>query len=332
MKAVLYGTFPARECERLSRSLTTDWTLVPLLDEDPVERKTLELADADVLVASKYGIGDPPAPRIRLLQCSSAGIDRLDLSRAPAGCVVCNVFEHEIAIAEYVICAVLTWALEWRRLTSTFQDGKWTLPQWVDGPMHGEAFGKTIGIVGFGRIGREVARRGKALGMRVTALSAWRSSKPDPALVDQAFTTDEWQRFLAGVDYLAVCAPLSDETEGMVDARWFAAMRPNAVVINVGRGAVIDEESLYAALQERRIRGATLDVWYGYPKPGGSAVLPSRRPFHELPNVVMTPHSSGRSEETWERRFRAIARNLDALARGEPLENVIQPARPETAV
>jgi phosphoglycerate dehydrogenase-like enzyme len=105
-------------------------------------------------------------------------------------------------------------------------------------------------------------------------------------------------------------------------------MRGDAVLIHVGRGPVVDEQALYAALEGRTIRGATLDVWYVYPKLDGKRVAPSRLPFHTLPNVVMTPHNSGRSEEAWDRRFREVADNLDALARGEKLRNVVKAAQP----
>ena len=109
----------------------------------------------------------------------------------------------------------------------------------------------------------------------------------------------------------------------MVEARWFAAMKPSAVLINVGRGPIIDEAAFYAALAEHRIRGATIDVWYKYPPASGERVRASRFAFHELPNVVMTRHASAHTEETWERRFRAIAENLEAFAQGRSLANVI---------
>jgi len=100
-------------------------------------------------------------------------------------------------------------------------------------------------------------------------------------------------------------------------------MRSNAVLIHVGRGPVVDELSLFAALKDRIIRGATIDVWYEYPSLPGERVRFSRLPFHELSNIVMTPHISARSEESWDRRFMEIASNLDAFASGENLRNVI---------
>ena len=324
MKVVLYGNFAAGNKARIAASLQTPAELVTVFNADSADVKRDALADADVMVTSVFGANDPPAPRIRLLQSSSAGIDRIDLNCLPAGCVICNVFGHEIAIAEYIIGSVLHWALDLGALSSVMRNGTWTLPDWVGGPDHGEAYGSTIGIVGFGRIGREVAIRAKALGMRVVALSAWRSGPPDLALVDAAYRGDEADTFLAQCDYFAVCAPLSDETRGLVSAHWFNRMKPNAVVIHVGRGTVIDEAALYDALKSNRIRGASIDVWYNYPPASGAAVPPSQFAFHELPNMLMTPHASGRTGGTWDRRYKDVARNIDAFARGEPLVNVVR--------
>src|SRR5207249_9793554 len=126
-------------------------------NEAPSQAKRETLADAEVMVTSVYRSRDPPAPNLRLLQCSSTGIERIDVKHLPRGCIVCNVHGHEVAIAEYAICAVLDWTIACRALAAAFRDGTWTLAEWVDGENHGEAFGKTLALVGFGRIGREIA-------------------------------------------------------------------------------------------------------------------------------------------------------------------------------
>src|SRR6266581_958519 len=248
MKLVLYGSFPASESERITRHLTSTWDVVPVLNEATAEAKRKILADAEVMVTSVYRMRDPPAPRLRLLQCSSTGTDRIDVAHLPAGCIVCNVHGHEIAIAEYAICAMLDWAVGYRSLAASFRDGTWTLAEWVEGPNHGEAFGKTLALLGFGRIGREIALRAKALGMRIAALSAWRSAPSDRTLVDHAYRDGDWRAFAEAADYLVVCCPLTAETRGMIDAAWFATMKPGAVVINVGRGPIVDEAAFHAAL------------------------------------------------------------------------------------
>jgi phosphoglycerate dehydrogenase-like enzyme len=325
MKAVLYGAYPGNQVERLRALLSEPYELSVVIETDTLERKTAELATADVLVTNEYYADDPPVPRARLLQCAGAGIERLALDRLPEGCGVCNSYGHEITIAEYVIAAVLDWSVGLRARSTVLKDGTWALADWADAPPQAEANGKTLGIIGYGRIGREVARRAKALGMKVIALSAWRNSVPDGDLLDRTFAWNAGAAFAPLADYLVVACPLSDETRGMVNAEWIAAMKPSAVVINVARGAVIDEEALYAALAEKRLRGATLDVWWNYPQEHGKRVPIANFPFHALDNVVMTPHVSGRSLEGRTRRFQQVAHNLNAFARGEDLINVVVP-------
>lgn len=320
MKLLIYGTFPANDAGKITRHLGGGWDVSVVFDPDPVERKAALLAQADVMVTSVYRAGDPPAPRLRLLQCSSAGTDSIAIAHLPPGCIFCNVRGHEIAIAEYVTCAILDWSIGYRRLT-TFA-GEWSMADWLS-ENHDEAYGKSLGIVGFGSIGRESAMRARALGMRITALSTWRHGPPDSALVDRAYAMSEWKPFLADADFILVCAPLTPDTRGMIDAAWFAAMKPNAVLIHVGRGPVIDEQSLFEALRDNRIRGASLDVWYTYPRGSEEQVTASRFPFFTLPNVIATAHKSGHTNATWDRRFHAIAQNLEAFAEGRPLADVI---------
>jgi phosphoglycerate dehydrogenase-like enzyme len=327
MKAVFFGTYPARELDRTQKVLTTDWSFTQIFDDQLTSpAAATALAEADALVTSVYNPAHPPAPRIRLLQSTSAGVDRIDPAMIPAGCTLTNLYGHEVAIAEYIVASMLDWAMRYRERASTFlADGQWSDKNWFnDTSVHGELYRKTVGIFGFGRIGREVARRAKAFGMRVVALSTWRTAEPgDDALIDQRYTPAEAMAFIAGTDYLAACAPLVDETRGIVGPAWFDAMKPAAVLIHVGRGPVVDEAALWEALSTRRIRGASIDVWYTYPKADGIRVAPSRYPFYTLPNIVMTPHCSSRSDEAIDRRFADVAANLDALAGGTPFRNVV---------
>ena len=116
---------------------------------------------------------------------------------------------------------------------------------------------------------------------------------------------------------------LNDQTRGLLGERELALLKPNAVLVNVARGEIVDEDALYRVLLERRIAGAALDVWYRYPKEPGPN-FPSRRPFHELPNVLMTPHVSGWTEGMLEARAKLIAENIERTARGEPPLNLIR--------
>ena len=120
-----------------------------------------------------------------------------------------------------------------------------------------------------------------------------------------------------------IAAGLAPETRGLIDAHRLALMKPTALLVNIARAAIVDEEALYAALRDGRLAGAALDVWWQTWSGAHPDVRPSRFPFHELPSVLMTPHCSGFTEGTADRRWSAVAGNLDRFASGEPLENVV---------
>jgi phosphoglycerate dehydrogenase-like enzyme len=154
-----------------------------------------------------------------------------------------------------------------------------------------------------------------------------RSPVPTSSLVDRSFILKELDAFWSSADFFVVSVPSNADTAGIVNAESFAAMRASAVILNVGRGPTIDEQSLYEALKDRRIAGAVIDTWYSYPSPNQPCVLPSKFPFHELPNVVMTPHMSGWTSGTINRRRQTIADNIGRRAAGRPCINVVRPAR-----
>jgi phosphoglycerate dehydrogenase-like enzyme len=147
------------------------------------------------------------------------------------------------------------------------------------------------------------------------------------ASVDQSWTLDRLHDFMGSVDAVVVSLPLTQNTQGLVDARAIAAMRSSALLINVGRGAVIDEKALFEALKSRQIAGAVIDTWYQYPTPTQTECAPSQFDFSSLDNVVMTPHMSGWTSGTVRRRQETLAENVGRLSRGEPLINVLQGPR-----
>jgi phosphoglycerate dehydrogenase-like enzyme len=120
-----------------------------------------------------------------------------------------------------------------------------------------------------------------------------------------------------------LCTALGPETEGLIDTGRLALMKPSAFLVNIARGAIVDEDALYQALRERRIGGAALDVWWQYPDAAEPQRRPSRHPYHELPNVIMTPHCSGWTEGMVARRWAEVAGNINCFVRGEPLHNVV---------
>ena len=138
---------------------------------------------------------------------------------------------------------------------------------------------------------------------------------------------DQLAHLLEHADFVLIACPLTEQTRGLIGQAQLARMKPDAVLINVARGPIADEDALFAALRDGVIGGAVLDTWYRYPSPAESDVRPSRHPFHELSNVVMTPHLSGWTEGLMPRRFAVIIDNLERLADGRPLLNQVHPGR-----
>jgi phosphoglycerate dehydrogenase-like enzyme len=245
-------------------------------------------------------------------------VDFIDFAAVPPGVRVCNCYGHAEGTAEYVMLALLLWCqTSFVPSDASFRNERsWRFSGRVNGPIMGELYGKTVGIVGLGTIGRAVAERLQGFGARVLGCNRTLRDVPH---VDAQFPLERIDEFLPQCDYVVVAAALAPETERLFCAKRFAAMKPTAVFVNVGRGQVADEDALWTALKEKRIRGATLDVWYAYPRHDDLTVPPSKHPFHELDNVWMTPHIAAWTTGMVERRWSEIARNLDSLARGEPL-------------
>ena len=320
LKLVVADHFPDERRAMLTPHLETDWEIVAAA---PGERAAaLRDADACISMAWPTGDSDGTAPRLRLVQLPGAGLDMIDGAKVPGQAAVCNVFELEIGIAEYVLAVMLEHEIGIARLERRFRAGDWTDSLYVGAGVHGELLGRTLGIVGYGRIGRETAKRATAFGMRT--LAANRTPGKTDEWVDTVVGMDRLDEVLAAADYLLVACPLDETTRGLIDGAALARMPAHAVVINVARGPVIDEDALFDALKERRIGGAVIDTWYTYPSGGNPYVFPSRHPFQALDNVMMTPHVSGWSRGLLPRRFRVIAQNLNRLARGEPLLNLVQ--------
>lgn len=286
------------------------------------------LLDADVVISRRLirPVGSV-APAWGLLQVPGAGVDEIDMSALAPETTVCNVYEHEIPIAEFVMCAILEWEIGFHELRTSFDPSAWSGTYRARAP-HGEVHGRRLGVVGYGRVGRAVATRALAFGMDVVAVSRCVASDDRVKVLPQQSLPE----LLRSSDYVVIACPLTDETRGLVDAVALGQMRRSAVLVNVARGPVVDERALYLALQRESIAGAVLDVWYDYPVAGHETVEPSRYPIADLPNAWCTPHSSAWTRALSARRYTAIADNVERLAAGQQLANVVRPGvRPEPA-
>jgi phosphoglycerate dehydrogenase-like enzyme len=298
-----------------------DVTALPDVLATHAQRAAYEAAH--VIVAGRYPAQSLRPADLRLLQVPGAGTDNVDFAALPPSAIICNCFGHEDAIAEYVMAALLHRAIPLQSADHELRQGQWT--RWAGTPnsIHGEISGSTVGLLGFGHIGKAVAVRARAFGMKVHVAN--RSAVAGNVLVDRAFPLSDLEEFWGSADSFVVSLPLIEETSGLVGETAFAAMQPHAVLINVGRGAVVDETALYNALKSHRIAAAIIDTWYRYPTPTDPHVLPATLPFHELPNLLMTPHMSGWTAGTIRRRQAVIAENIARLRSGHPLVNVVRP-------
>lgn len=320
---LLQGRLAVQREAMLRARLDEDWRVTTWQPgDDPVEAFAPLAVEADVIVGGGIPLDTWPAvPKLKLFQIPWTGHEWTGPARMPKGVPVCNCFEHEICIAEYVLTAMLEWQVGLRRMDAEFRAHGWHGRAVATGPQHGELYGGTVGVIGYGHIGHAVAVRARAFGMKVVGVR--RSRPPCPPELDWLGTMDRLDELLAVSDFVLVACGLNAETRGLIDARRLTRMKPTGVIINVARGKIIDEAALYEALSERRIGGAVLDVWYNYQEPGEPDVWPANYPFQELDNVICSAHESASTQAQVERRWDFVARNLTRVARGETPENLL---------
>jgi phosphoglycerate dehydrogenase-like enzyme len=252
------------------------------------------------------------APNVRWVHSRSAGLDNILFSELVESPVPLTngsgVFSP--SLGEFALAAILYFAKDLRRMLRNQEAGRW---EQFDVE---EIAGQTVGIVGYGDIGRAVASRVHAMGMHVVALKRHPPAGPDP-VVAEFFKPSELNAMLAVSDYVVVATPLTPETRHMIGDAAFAAMRPNAVIINIGRGPVIDQEALLRALVGNRIKGAGLDVFEQEPIPAGD-------PIWKLENVLVSPHCADHTKDWLDQAMRFFLAQYERFASGQPLENVVE--------
>jgi phosphoglycerate dehydrogenase-like enzyme len=251
-------------------------------------------------------------PDVRWVHSRAAGLDNLlfpELIESPV--VLTNgtgVFSQ--SLGEFALAAILYFAKDFPRMIRNQRAGRWEQFD-VD-----EIAGQTVGIVGYGDIGRAAARRVHAMGMHVLALKRHAPSAADP-LIEQFYGPQELSAMLARCDYVVVAAPLTPETRHMIGDAAFAAMKPSAVIINIGRGPVIDQAALVRALESRQIRGAGLDVFEKEPIPPGD-------PMYTFENVLLSPHCADHTRDWLDQAMRFFLQQYDRFCNGQPLENIVE--------
>lgn len=268
-------------------------------------------SEADVIVVSGLWRNELIAacPKLRFVQSISAGTDQFDKPAfASAGLRLASAQGgNERAVAEHAMALILGLTRQ-IHLCRDNQNSKFWRPMIGDrGKREDELGGKTLAVVGLGRIGLRLAKLASAFGMRVIGVRRSPGSEPG---IDAIIPPDRLTEALAQADIVALTCPLTPETEGLIGAQALAAMKPGSFLINVARGKVVDEQALFRALGSGQLAGAGLDCFHDEP-------LPEASPFWALPNVIVTPHSAGETRAYETNVVDILLDNLGRMARGE---------------
>jgi phosphoglycerate dehydrogenase-like enzyme len=276
------------------------------------------------------GVPEPEqAPNLRWVQAHWAGVDHMrdqpiwqsDVQISTASGV------HAPNMGQYVFAQLLAWAHRVPNWFAHQHKNEWPKDRWRKF-VPDELRGRTLGILGYGSIGREVARLGKAFGMHVLATkrdvrtlkhegyTPAGTGDPEGVMADRIYPTEATRSMVAECDYVVITMPLTDKTYQLFDELLFKEMKPDSFLVNVGRGAIIKENDLVRALRRGWIGGAGLDVFEVEP-------LPSDSPLWELDNVILTPHVSGFTPHYDDRAVELFAENLRRYLAGEPLLNLV---------
>ena len=254
------------------------------------------------------------AEKLRFVQCASHGFDHVDLTAAASrGVRVANIGSTAAEaqdVAEHTFALLLALAKQLIPGHNALRDGDWALPRLRPGIT--ELFGKTLGIVGFGAIGQQVARRATAFDMTIV----YSGPRPVPAAEQHGATRLDLDELLTRSDYVTLHLPLTPDTRNLLDRRRIALLKPTAILVNTSRGALVDQDALAEALAAGRLGGAGLDVFEPEPPPADLPVL-------RAPNVALSPHSAGVTRETVLRIAAAALDNVRRYAAGDPPTDLV---------
>lgn len=319
MKALILAPFSEQALQELGNTLTIlyeSWTETRRL-YDPHdlaqrindERIEILVVEADFLFDEVFQEAKP----LRLVGVCHSNLNHVDLQAATEGGVlVVNTPGRNVeAVAEHTLGLMLSLARRIPQANRYIFDGCWQEPVDPYISMRGvELYGKVLGIVGLGAIGKRVSRLARAFGMQVIAHDPYlQRPVPGAAIVSL-------EELLRKADFLTIHVPLNQETEGLIDTRRLSLMNPQAYVINTSEARIIDQKALVDALQGGRLAGAAMDVFDSHPLPPGSPLL-------TLPNVVLTPHIAGATDGTVERQSRMLIKDIQSFTQGKRPKNLV---------
>lgn len=326
MRIALYQEF-GEGCRRLTHELLPDASGWELIETRHVGADVAALADedADIIRSAEVVIATPLSPlpdaiydpdgRVRLIQLLSAGYDTVDLDRCRAAgqLLATNGGANAVAVAEHTILLILSVLRRLPVIDRDTRSGRWTAAKTPEWEPH-ELEGRTVGLVGFGQIGRQVAQRLLPFGVELQYYDVVQA--PSDVTESLKVRYVSWPELLETSDIISLHVPLMESTRGLIGAAEIAQMKPDAIVINTARGGVIDEDALVDALQLGRLGGAGLDAFVEEPFPAGQALA-------ALDSVVLTPHFAGPTYESWTKRIRFAYENIARVERNERPESVV---------
>ena len=297
------------------RAIAPDVNFVVSTSAEETQR---EIEDADAIF--EHGVSPEMirrAGKLRWMQRGGVGVEGLMFPELVNSDIVLTNARGTtgINIAEHVMALILAFTRTINILVKRQMDKVWESR--ANLPVI-EIAGETLGIIGLGSIGLQVAKRAHAFDMRLLAVDATQTEKPD--YVESLWRLDRLHEMLEQADFVSICCPLTPETEGMMSSAEFRAMKSTAFLINIARGKIVDQPALIEALQTGTIAGAGLDVTN--PEP-----LPTDSPLWEMDNVIITPHNAGQSPKAPRRVFELFCENLKRFVAGEPLINVVDKTR-----
>ncbi|WP_116915148.1 2-hydroxyacid dehydrogenase [Williamsia muralis] len=284
-----------------------------------------DLPAADVYVGGRFTTAmAAAAPRLQLVHVAGAGTDNVAFDALGPRTKVANTFHHEDSIAEYVLSTSVMLRRGFLAHDRALRQGVWATSVYDDSlPQPLTMRDAHIGFVGFGHIASKSWNLLRTLGCTASAVTGRGTVDAHVHGLSWAGDATDLGRLMTESDVVVVSAPLNAQTRGMIGRAEFEALGSDGVLINVGRGPLVQQQALYDALSTNTIRAAAIDVWYSYPGSDGRGV-PGDLPFAELPNLLMTPHSSGVTHDTFVGRVRDIADNIRRLARGLTLARTVR--------
>lgn len=278
------------------------------------DRVTEEIADADIAISwSLRGEQITAAKKLRWIHSTAAAVHQMMTPELRAtDIVVTNARDvHGPVVAEHAIALAFALAKRLPQAAKYQMQKHWAQHDlWFSEPRPRELDGSTMTIVGLGGIGRPLARMAKALGMKVIGVREHPERGNESA--DEVHGYDDLDRALAEADFVVLAAPVTPRTHHLMNAARLAQLKPDAYLINVARGVLIDEEALVTALRAKSFAGAALDVTSEEP-------LPPASPLWEMDNVFITPHIAGLTDKMWERHYQHYTQNLRRFMAGQPL-------------